>query len=246
MVVFAVAFIALTEGLHALMGDRADDLLGQAAMAAALPAVLAAVVVGGRRRATALPSWYGRGHVRLAAAAFGITLVIAGLARVAVGWATVTFQPHASGFRPGALALTVGLITLAAFAEEILFRAWLPQAIGVWVRSPWVAYGVTVPLFVLIHGTRDGWIGVVNHGVTGICLAVLAWHFHGIAAPTGVHAASNVVLALAPELLTTGANMDHAAAVVMAKAAALVAITALLVKAYMVPRVATPAPAGRA
>lgn len=176
-------------------------------MAAALPATFVAVTAGGRRRAPALLSSDGRGHVRLAAAAFGLTLVIAGLARVSAGWATGTLEPHASGFGPGALALTVGLITLAAFAEGILFRAWLPQAIGVWVRSPWVAHGVTVPLFILIHGTRDGWIGVVNHGVTGICLAVLTWHFNGIAASTGVHAASNVVLALAPELLTTGANM---------------------------------------
>lgn len=191
VVVFAVAFIALTEGLHAMVGERADDVLGHAAMAAALPATFVAVTAGGRRRATALLSSDGRGHVRLAAAAFGLTLVIAGLARVSARWATGTLEPHASGFGPGALALTVGLITLAAFAEGILFRAWLPQAIGVWVRSPWVAHGVTVPLFIL-----------------GICLAVLTWHFNGIAASTGVHAASNVVLALAPELLTTGATMD--------------------------------------
>lgn len=226
--IFLVGFIALTEGLHAAIGSRADDVLGHAAMAAALPAAFGAVALGGRRDPRTLLASERSGQLTLMAAAFAVTFVVAGLGRLGAAWVTGTVQPHRSSFSVPILLLTLTLIAIAAFAEEVVFRAWLPQALGVWTTSPWLAYGLTIPLFVLIHGTDDGWIGVVNHASMGICLAVLAWRFNSVAASTAVHAASNMVLVLAPELLTIGPNMDHAIAVVTAKVIASALVTALL------------------
>ena len=90
-----------------------------------------------------------------------------------------------------ALAFVLAVPVQAA-AEELLFRAALPQIVGQWVRSPFVAYGVAAIPFVALH--IYNWIGLVDIAVFAICAAWLTWRTNGIEAAVVLHAASNIAV----------------------------------------------------
>ncbi|MFG3406934.1 CPBP family intramembrane glutamic endopeptidase [Streptomyces sp. NPDC048142] len=139
------------------VADLAIQLLG---IAIAIPIVLWAARLVGRRPAGTLSSVVGRlrwGWLRrCAAVAFPLMTLQIGLL-IAWTWNDEPLVGTGSGF-PGwpvfllSLAVVLALVPFQAAAEEYVFRGWLVQVIGRVVRSPWPAIVVASLLFALAHG----------------------------------------------------------------------------------------------
>lgn len=99
------------------------------------------------------------------------------------------FAPTARGLAFIVVCLLV--VPIQAAAEELIFRAAIPQIVGAWVRSPLIAYGAGVPLFVVGHAYD--WVGLTDIAVFAVCAAALTWYTKGIEAATALHAVNNIV-----------------------------------------------------
>ncbi|MEH0147310.1 CPBP family intramembrane glutamic endopeptidase [Corynebacterium sp. Q4381] len=106
----------------------------------------------------------------------------------------IAFGDPARALRFTAYALVV--VTAQSAAEELIFRGALPQIVGTWARSPWVAYGVPAALFLPLHAT-DGW-GYVDIAVFTACAGWLTWFTGGVEAAIALHAAGNLLVQFAP------------------------------------------------
>lgn len=89
------------------------------------------------------------------------------------------------------ILVCVLVIPIQAAAEELVFRAAIPQIVGTWVRSPLVAYAAGAVFFVLGHGYN--WIGLIDITVFALCAAYLTWATRGIEAATALHAVGNIL-----------------------------------------------------
>ena len=60
------------------------------------------------------------------------------------------------------IALTLVTTPLQSAGEEFLFRGWVMQNLGVWIRRPRIALAVSsvvsAVLFALAHGSMDPWL----------------------------------------------------------------------------------------
>lgn len=141
----------------------AQDLLY---LAAAIPVVLLAVRWIGRRPAGTVSSVAGRLRWRwlavcLLAAVLCVGLMTAstlllpaddgaGVGGTEAGWAGwQVFGP--------AMAMLLVLVPLQSAAEEYVFRGWLLQAVGGYLRSPWCAVLPQAVLFAAAHGLGTPW-----------------------------------------------------------------------------------------
>ncbi len=96
------------------------------------------------------------------------------------------------------LLLIIVLLTtpLQSAGEEYLFRGWIMQNVGVWIRQPQIALGVSAVasavLFALAHGSMDPWI-VADLCIFATAAVVLTWRTGGLEAAIAMHAVNNVV-----------------------------------------------------
>lgn len=88
------------------------------------------------------------------------------------------------------LALILLLVPVQATAEEYVFRGYLMQAVGTWLKHPAWAILLPVPLFVLGH-LYDVW-GLVDVAVMAIFAGWLTWRTGGLEAAIVVHVVNNV------------------------------------------------------
>ncbi len=112
------------------------------------------------------------------------------------------------------LAMVCALVPFQAAAEEYVFRGWLTQAVGAWLRSPWLAILPQAPLFAAAHGWGTPW-GFADLMVFALVAGVLTARTGGLEAAIGLHVLNNllamgvsaaIVGALASE--ETAADMD--------------------------------------
>ncbi|MEO7588109.1 MAG: type II CAAX endopeptidase family protein [Arachnia sp.] len=89
-----------------------------------------------------------------------------------------------------ALVLTLVLVPLQAAAEEYVFRGYLMQTIGAWLRHPAFAILLPVPLFVLGHDY--GPLGMTDVAVFAIAAGWLTWRTGGLEAAMALHIVGNV------------------------------------------------------
>jgi membrane protease YdiL (CAAX protease family) len=87
------------------------------------------------------------------------------------------------------LAIIVLLVPLQATAEEYVFRGYLMQAIGGWLKHPAFAILLPVPLFMLGH-LYDVW-GLLDVGVFAVFAAWLTWRTGGLEAAIVAHVINN-------------------------------------------------------
>ncbi|MFD0392473.1 CPBP family intramembrane glutamic endopeptidase [Streptomyces nogalater] len=73
-----------------------------------------------------------------------------------------------------ALAVLLVLVPLQAAAEEYVFRGWLTQTAGAFLRSPWAALVPQAVLFASAHGWGTPW-GFADLLVFGACAGWLTW-----------------------------------------------------------------------
>ncbi|MGW0531627.1 CPBP family intramembrane glutamic endopeptidase [Streptomyces sp. NPDC003032] len=112
------------------------------------------------------------------------------------------------------LAMVCALVPFQAAAEEYAFRGWLTQAVGAWLRSPWVAILPQALLFAAAHGWGTPW-GFADLVVFGLVTGVLTIRTGGLEAAIGLHVLNNLLsmgvsAAIAGALASdeTAADMD--------------------------------------
>ncbi len=90
------------------------------------------------------------------------------------------------------LALTLLAVPFQAAAEEYVFRGFLMQAIGSWLRHPAFAILLPVPLFVLGHGYDP--LGQTDVAIFAIFAGWITWRTGGLEAAIAVHAINNMTI----------------------------------------------------
>jgi membrane protease YdiL (CAAX protease family) len=90
------------------------------------------------------------------------------------------------------LAIILLLVPLQATAEEYVFRGYLMQMIGGWLKHPAFAILLPVPLFMLGH-LYDIW-GLLDVGVFAVFAAWLTWRTGGLEAAIVAHVINNAAI----------------------------------------------------
>ena len=165
-----------------------------------IPALALAVLITGPRPIGLLSSVAGRIRWRWLAVCAGAALAVslAGLA-VSVGIGLL-FPAEAvpepvqqdTTYLPLMLALTLLAVPFQAAAEEYVFRGFLMQAIGTWLRHPAFAILLPVPLFVLGH-TYDPF-GQITVALFAVVFGWLSWRTGGLEAAIAAHAINNMTV----------------------------------------------------
>jgi len=216
---FASTFDALTRG--EIPGfDVADPtgfLLLVVPLILMIPALLAASrMLGGRGVGLLLSvtgrlrwGWLGR-SLLVALAVFVVQTAVSLALAVATGESIAV-----DASQPGLalmLVLIVVLVPLQSAAEEYVFRGFLMQAIGTWLRHPLFPILLPIPLFVFGH-LYDVW-GLLSVGVFAVTAAWLVWRTGGLESAIALHAVNNVsafllgAFGLADANATTGSPLD--------------------------------------
>ncbi|MGW0032775.1 CPBP family intramembrane glutamic endopeptidase [Streptomyces sp. NPDC003314] len=185
-------------------GIFADPLVDNAVLlmvlASWIPAVLVAVRVCGKRPAGTLASVTGRLRWGWLGWCFGLAAVVLVLQNlVLIFWSL--FQDGSemtSGKTPGWAELFLSLLVLWALvpfqaaAEEFVFRGWLVQLFGGFLRSPWPGVAVASLLFALAHGFGE------LSGFLLLCYSAAWWGWltirtGGLEAVIAVHTVNNLI-----------------------------------------------------
>ncbi|MCX3285741.1 CPBP family intramembrane metalloprotease [Streptomyces sp. NEAU-H22] len=226
-VVLLLVLLAVTYGLGTVLGapelpDGGIDLgpLGNTAMdlvslAIALPLVLLATLWPARRRAGTVSSVTGRLRIGWLG-----RCLLAGLLPILLLTGTAFLLPGDSGESDTwvgwssfltALAVLAVLVPLQAAAEEYVFRGWLTQAVGAFVRSPWFAVLPQTVLFAAAHGwgTRWGFLGLL---VNGLVAGLLTIRTGGLEAAIALHVLNNLLAFGASAAVVDGLTSDETAA----------------------------------
>ncbi|MEV6612695.1 CPBP family intramembrane glutamic endopeptidase [Streptomyces sp. NPDC051051] len=110
-----------------------------------------------------------------------------------------------------ALAVLVLLVPFQAAAEEYVFRGWLTQAVGAFVRSPWIAVAPQAVLFAAAHGWGTPW-GFADLVVFGAVAGLLTVRTGGLEAAIGLHAVNNLFAFAAAAAVVDGLKSEETAA----------------------------------
>ena len=122
--------------------------------------------------------------------------------------------------------LVLLLIPFQAAAEEYVFRGYLMQLVGGWLRHPAFAILLPVPLFVLGHG-YDVW-GAASVGVFAIVAAWLCWRTGGLEAAISLHIVNNVLIFLFGSVGMVDANATSGTPIDLLGSTAAMVVYALL------------------
>ncbi|MFB6394713.1 lysostaphin resistance A-like protein [Polymorphospora lycopeni] len=184
-------------------GPIPDTALLVLSIAVALPVVYFAAWAVQRRRPGTVSSVTGRLRWRwlgvcvlVAVPAVGALLLGASALAAATG-AGDDFELTLGGwvgwpvFLAG-MAMVLLLVPFQAAAEEYVFRGWLIQAIGAFLRNPWPAIGVQAVLFAAAHGWGTTW-GFASLTVMGVVTGWLTVRTGGLEAAVALHVVNNVV-----------------------------------------------------
>lgn len=173
-----------------------------ASIAVMLPAIILAALIMGPRPVGLLSSVAGRLRWR-----WMLRLVVPGLVVFVGSFVLLALLDSALLGGPPALrmgddtvlmlAIILLLVPLQATAEEYVFRGYLMQLIGGWLKHPAWAILLPVPLFMVGH-LYDGW-GLLDVGVFAVFAAWLTWRTGGLEAAIVAHVVNNATLfALGP------------------------------------------------
>jgi membrane protease YdiL (CAAX protease family) len=88
--------------------------------------------------------------------------------------------------------VAVLLVPLQATAEEFLFRGYMAQTIGGWLKHPLFAILLPVPLFTIGH-QYDVW-GLIDVSVFAVVAGWLVWRTGGLEAAIVAHVVNNTVI----------------------------------------------------
>lgn len=89
------------------------------------------------------------------------------------------------------ILLILTLVPVQCYAEELVFRGYLMQTIGRWLKHPAWAIALPAPLFMLGH-TYDLW-GQLSVLMMGMVSGFLCWYTGGLEVSIGLHVVNNVL-----------------------------------------------------
>lgn len=212
LVVTTVAFYLIAWAIASLLGGDSEQVFSEdlsqplpyfialGALGILILPTLIAARHGGRRPAGFL--WSVAGRIRWSLIWKCLPLVVAFFVAqevlfqgFQVAFYGASWADMFSGFRytpaAGWIMLWAVLLTpLQAGWEELFFRGMLPQIVGSWVANPWIAYGLSVPLFVAGH--TYNWVGLIDIAVFAICMSYLTYRTRGIEAGLVIHVVGNI------------------------------------------------------
>ena len=213
MIIAALSDPTLLERMMALTENPAFDLrdplllvflLGTIVLM--LPAyVLASLIVNGKRVGL-ISSAAGRLRWRWMLACGGIAIavsaVLTAVSFVLPGAADAGGSAGPNPLWAVSLAIIIVLVPLQSAAEEYIFRGYLMQTIGRWLRHPAFAILLPVPLFVMGH--LYDLLGQLSVGMFAVAAGWLTWRTGGLEAAIALHVVNNVTGCL----LSLGAGSD--------------------------------------
>lgn len=207
VIVLALAVPEVSQRLWAISTDLAFDLTDPVMVALLLlsivlmlPAYVAASRIVNGPRLGFVSSVAGRLRWRwmlwCTAAAAVVAVVLTGLSLLlpaeGEGEAAAGIVPPAENPMLWAtLVVLLVVVPLQAAAEEYVFRGYLMQAIGRWLRHPAFAILLPVPLFVLGHLYDP--LGQVSVGVFAVAAGWLTWRTGGLEAAIALHVVNNLL-----------------------------------------------------
>ncbi|MFC0530920.1 CPBP family glutamic-type intramembrane protease [Phytohabitans kaempferiae] len=89
------------------------------------------------------------------------------------------------------MAVLLALVPLQAAAEEYLCRGWLLQAVGAYLRNPWIAIVPQALVFAAAHGWGTRW-GFADLVLFGLVTGWLTVRTGGLEAAIGLHVVNNL------------------------------------------------------
>lgn len=114
-------------------------------------------------------------------------VVLVGLQFLVSGVPVLNPQQGLAGFVVAILLTS----PLQAAAEEVLFRGYLMQALGLVWRNQWFPIVGSALVFALFHGTQN--LALFSHRFAfGLIMGALAWRTGGLEASIGAHIANNL------------------------------------------------------
>jgi uncharacterized protein len=193
------------------------DVLALAAVAVGWTLGLRGALKSQRRPFLSLVSTDGR--LRLERCCLGAALWLVGALIPAGGWClykSITAPaelvaalrhfslPHASLL--AATLLCIALIPIQAAAEELVFRGWLTQTLGQFLRSPPLLVFVVAIVFALGHGSTHGRYALLTYAVMSVGASMLTLFDQRIELAIGIHTANNVLALLFSALLAESSS----------------------------------------
>jgi membrane protease YdiL (CAAX protease family) len=164
-----------------------------------IPALVLATLIMGPRPAGLLSSVAGRirwpwlGLCTLVAiGVYAVSFTISGLIGGLFPSGGVPIQQPDTSTMLILLAMTLLAVPFQAAAEEYVFRGYLMQLVGGWLRHPAFAILLPVPLFVLGHLYDP--LGQVDIAVFAIFAGWITWRTGGLEAAIAVHAINNMTI----------------------------------------------------
>ena len=97
--------------------------------------------------------------------------------------------------------VAVLLFPIQSSAEELFFRGYLLQGLGLRIRNVWLLAGLTGLIFAVLHIENpevgsEFWLVMAFYFVFGVALALLTLRDNGLELALGIHAANNLFTAL--------------------------------------------------
>ena len=185
-----------------MLPDALETALALASIAIALPLVLLGARFIQSRPAGTVSSVLGRLRWGWLGQCLGLATVTTVLMTAgSIALMTLTDAPDNSltegawvgvGTFAIGLAWLVILVPLQAAAEEYVYRGWLLQTIGAFMRSPWPAIVVQAVLFAALHGWGTPW-GFVDLVIFGTVLGWLTVRTGGLEAAIALHVSTNLI-----------------------------------------------------
>lgn len=103
------------------------------------------------------------------------------------------------------LLLFMGVALTAAFCEEIMFRGYLQQQLGIWTRS--TAWGVLLSAILFCFGhSYQGWFLASQVGLLGLMLGMLAAWRKSLRPGMIAHGTQDVISGVLTKLLFSGSH----------------------------------------
>ena len=200
-IVLALAFPeTLTEDvLAANQLDPAVYFMLFASVALLLPSALLARLVLGPRPLGLIFSVTGRIRWKWLLLCFLVAVgvyAVVNLAGIGLDLATGG-TPTSVQLAPGfgwLLATTLIVVPLQCTAEEVVFRGYLAQMVGRWLKHPAWAILLPVPLFVAGH-VYDVW-GLLSVAIMAVSMGIVTWRTGGLEAGIALHAVNNMTVSL--------------------------------------------------
>lgn len=125
------------------------------------------------------------------------------------------------------LALSILAVPFQAAAEEYVFRGFLMQAIGSWLRHPAFAILLPVPLFVLGHGYDP--LGQTDVAIFAIFAGWISWRTGGLEAAIAVHAINNMTIFVLGAFGLVDVNSTEGSVSGLVVSVATMAVTAVVI-----------------